>query len=130
MDLATLALVAVFTRDLVAEPTPALVAALIPDPAAEPILALVAVLTRGLVAEPTPGLVEALTPDPAAALIRDLAAEPTPALVAAVIPGLAAEVMTRGTVPLPTVADVSVLSYRPNDTALSWESETALCSRN
>ena len=90
MDLATLALVAVFTRDLVAEPTPALVAA----------------------------------------LIRDLAAEPTPDLAEAVIPGLAAEVMTRGTVPLPTVADVSVLSYRPNDTALSWESETALCSRN
>jgi hypothetical protein len=82
VDPATLALVAVFTRDLVAEPIPALAAALIPALAAE--------LTRDLVAEPTPALVEALIP----------------ALVEAVMPGLAAEVATRGTVPLPTVADV------------------------
>lgn len=67
MDLATLALVAVFTRDLVA------------------------VLTR----------------DPEAALILAQVAALTPDLAEDVIPGLAVEVMTRGTVSLPTVADRS-----------------------
>ena len=110
MDPATLALAAVFTRDRVAEPIPDLAAGLIPALVAEPTLPLAAGLTRALVAEPIPDLAAEPTLVLAAGLTRDRAAEPTRDLVEAVIPGLVAEDMTRGTVPLPTVADVSALS--------------------